>query len=275
MTPSAISVVERVLFKKTPMSRKSSFRGLIEKHFVEFRKSQKRTIHDLSAGLLCRGRVGLAEIARGMSDQTTVRHRIKRARRFAGNEAVTSEKATQGLRRWMLSGDRLVVVALDWTHLGNYVIPAAKVAINRRAVPLAWTVMTKGQFKKKARSRNHAEEKLIRRLRAALGGRRWILVADRGFARADLFRKLCAWGLRFVIRTSGNTWVQTRKYGGILDSIARRPRRATSYESVLYHKTRKVPGTYARAARAGAVVFNHERHGHSGGRAHLSDAHVD
>lgn len=223
------------------MSRRRSFRKVIEAHFVEFRKSQRHTIHDLSMGLLNRGRLGLAEVARGMADRTTVRHRIKRAWRFGRNEAVTSEKATRGLARGMLSSDEETVIALDWTDLGDYVLLAAKVAIDRRTAPLAWAVMTKGQFRRGARSRNHVEEQVIWRLREVLSGRRWVLVADRGFARADLFRKLGVWGVRYVIRAPGNPWIRTRRYRGILDSLTRRPRRAVRYEQVLYHKTRRVP----------------------------------
>ena len=46
---------------------------LIRGHFGAFRKSQRKTLCDLTSGLLRGGKVGLAQIARGMVARTTVR----------------------------------------------------------------------------------------------------------------------------------------------------------------------------------------------------------
>ena len=186
------------------MSRDGSLWGSIQRYFGGFRKSQRRTIHDLCWGLLGRGRVGLAEMARGMCDRTTVRHRIKRIERFVTNPRIEMRAACMALVRWMVSGEHEAVVALDWTDLGDYRLLAAKVAIARRGVPVAWRVLRQGEFSRRTKSRNDAEEELILLLREALKNRRWVLVADRGFARADLFRKLDRWGIQYVIRSSGN-----------------------------------------------------------------------
>ena len=45
---------------------------------------------------------------------------------------------------------------------------------------------------------------MIGLLKEAFGQYPWILVADRGFARAELFRKLNDWGIGYVIRACGN-----------------------------------------------------------------------
>jgi len=223
------------------MDRRRTVHRLIETHFTAFRKSQRRTISDLSTGLLARGTLSLAEIARGMDDATTVRHRIKRAWRFMRNDRVAPALATEVLSRWTLSNPTVeVVVAIDWTDLGEYQLLAAKVAVASRAVPLAWLVMKKRRFTRRRKSRNDAEEQLIERLRGALAGRRWVLVGDRGFARAALFRKLNAWGIDYVIRASGNVWIDSCGFSGILDNVPRRAGRL-SYRKVRYHKRERVP----------------------------------
>jgi len=223
------------------MSRRRSFRGLIERHFHGLRKSQRTTIYHLLEGLLYRGRVGLAEMARGMRDHTTVRHRIKRAERFVTNDGVDLDAVFDGLMEWMLAPGTPVVVALDWTHVGEFELLAANVVVARRAVPLMWRVVRQGEFSSQVKSRNDVEEQLIESLRDKLADHEWVLVADRGFARASLFKKLEKWGIRYVIRACGNPWVDTGEYAGKIESFPRQARRARRYESALYHKTSRVP----------------------------------
>lgn len=223
------------------MSRRPSFRGLIERHFPELRKSQRTTIHNLSSGLVKRGKVGLAEIARGMNDHTTVKHRIRRAWRFARNSRVAPRAVTAGMVRWVCSGSRRVLVTLDWTALeDDYMLLAAKVAIDHRAVPIASLVMWKELFDEDHKSRNDAEEQIILQVKEAMGRRQWVLVADRGFARTDLFGKLDLWEILYVIRAPGGTWVRMEGYSGILDSVPRQPGKLAWYEHVEYRKKESV-----------------------------------
>jgi len=118
---------------------------------------------------------------------------------------------------------------------------AAKVAVDRRAVPLAWTVMRKHRFDRDRRSRNDMEEQLIGRLKEALSGRRWVLVADRGFARAELFRTLLDWKVSFVIRATCNAWVRVHGFSGKLENIPRQPKAVHRYARAFYHKSRRIP----------------------------------
>jgi hypothetical protein len=225
------------------MDRRRSLMDVIGRHFGSFRKSQRKTMAALAWGLLMAGRLGLASIARGMSDPTTPRHRIKRAWRFASNRRIRIERATACLVQWLLCAGRArPVVALDWTDIGRgRVMLVAAVAVGSRAVPLAWTVMGRSQFSRKRKSRNDAEEQMIALLRQAFGQYRWILVADRGFARAELFRKLNDWGIGYVIRACGNPWVQTQGWSGQLWGIARKAGQVHLWREVFYHRTARVP----------------------------------
>jgi hypothetical protein len=205
------------------------------------RKSQRKTIADLVLGLIRRRRVGLAAIARGMLDLTTVRHRIKRIWRFAQNDRISLSLVTLCLVRWVVGESGPATIALDWTYLPEYVLLAAKVCVCRRAVPVAWLVMHRSAFDSERKSRNSAEEELIRRLAQAMGERPWVLVADRGFARADLLAKLQSWDIQFVIRGSGTTWADSQGFSCLLDDVPRSARRIARYEKVYYQKSRRVP----------------------------------
>jgi hypothetical protein len=224
------------------MDRRRSLATAIERHFGAFRKSQRKTLLALCWGLVVARRLGLASIARGMLSTTTVRHRIKRVDRFASNGGIRVKEVTPALASWLLWATRgTLLVALDWTDIGcKRVMLLGAVAVGSRAIPLAWTVMGQSQFNRKRKSRNDAEEELILRLKEALGEVSWVLVADRGFARADLFRKLQRWEIRFVIRASGSPWVQMDGWAGRLWNVPRKADCTQCWEHVLYHKTMRV-----------------------------------
>lgn len=225
------------------MVGRRSLAGLIGQHFAPFRKSQRKTLTALVFGLLMGRRLGLAAIARRMAGPVSVRHKIKRVGRFADNARVETCEASGCLVGWVLQlCQKAPVVALDWTDIGRgLVMLTAAVALCGRAVPVAWSVMGQGAFSKQRRSRNAVEEKMIGRLKEAFGQRRWTLVADRGFARADLFGKLSRWGIRYVIRACGNPWVDTGKWSGRLWDIRRWPDWCQRHQRVLYHKGMQVP----------------------------------
>jgi hypothetical protein len=225
------------------MGRRRSLAAMIGRHFAPWRKSRRTTLTALTFGLLMGRRLGLAAIARRMAGPVSVRHKIKRIGRFADNGGVRVEEATPCLIQWLLSLTTAPpVVALDWTDLRRgLVMLTAAVALGGRAVPVAWTVMGQSAFTKRRKSRNQVEEKLILRLKEAFGARRWLLVADRGFARADLFAKLQRWDIGYVIRACGNPWVDTGEWSGQLWNMRRWPNCCTRYGRVFYHKSRRVP----------------------------------
>lgn len=164
------------------MTERRRMTTLIRKHFDRLRKSQRKTIRDLVLGLLRSRQVGQAAIARGMRDLTTVRHRIKRIWRFCKNDNIQCAKVFAALAQWICAQcSATLVVALDWTDLGDYKMLAAKVAVCSRAVPIAWTVVRKGEFSAERKSQNTVEERLIRELKGILDGRAWSTGGGPGF----------------------------------------------------------------------------------------------
>ena len=223
------------------MSRRPKLGSIIQRYFPGLRKSQRKTISALVPSLLERGRVGYAEIARGMKDGVSVRHRIRRISRFCKNHRLDLLAVSKGMVRWLGQPDRPVVVALDWTQLlDQYWLLAAKVGLDHRAIPIAWRVMRQSEFGPKDVSRNAVEENLIDQVHQAMAGRPWILVADRGFARAELFDHLQHKGILYVIRVPGNTWIRCEEFTGALDNLPRCPRVLKCYPHVAYRKKRPV-----------------------------------
>jgi hypothetical protein len=198
------------------MGRRRSLAAMIGRHFAPWRKSRRTTLTALVFGLLMGRRLGLAAIARRMAGPVSVRHKIKWVGRFADNGGVRVHEGTPCLIQWLLS-------------------------LSTAPPVVAWTVMGQSAFSKRRKSRNQVEEKLIVRLKEAFGQYPWLLVADRGFARADLFAKLRRWDIRYVIRACGNPWVDTGRWSGQLWNMHRWPGCCTRYGRVLYHKSRPVP----------------------------------
>jgi Transposase DDE domain len=209
----------------------------VERSCASFRKSQRTTISALLVGLLRKQQIGLASIARGMQDDTSVKHRVKRAGRFCQNEGVDIWEGTRCLARYLLRRKGQNVIAIDWTDLGDYMLLKASLIFQNRALPLAWHHVWKWVYDK---SQNDEEEQFIERLAQAIGDRPWVLLADAGFGRTELFRRLNGWGIDYVIRVNGRAWIEHQWYTGPIDNIPRRPGRGRMYCRVAYRKQRPV-----------------------------------
>jgi hypothetical protein len=172
-----------------------------------------------------------------MVDATTIRHRIKRIGRFFANEGVCRWAVTQCLVELLMPPDRQSIVAVDWTDRGDYMLLIATLCWRRRGLPLAWHHVEKWHYEK---SQNDEEEKLILRLAQLIGSRPWVLLADRGFARAQLFKSLKSHGVHFVIRVKGNVWIDHFSFSGRIDNVKHQAGKARRLCGVLYHKTQKV-----------------------------------
>jgi hypothetical protein len=202
------------------------------------RRSRTKTIAALTVGLLRRQQVGQASIARGMDDNTTVKHRVKRIGRFVTNEAIDPWEVSGYLFDLMLPRERESLILVDWTDRGEYMMLKASLAFQRRALPLAWVHVRKWEYEK---SQNYVEEQFILELASRLpADRRWVLVADRGFGRAALIRTLDEAGIQFVIRDADGVWVQHGAIEGVLNTWPREPNKSVIYRGATYHKTQRL-----------------------------------
>jgi hypothetical protein len=210
----------------------------VNREFWNMRRSRTKTISALTVGLLRRQKVGQAGIARGMVDDTTVKHRVKRVGRFVTNEGINPWEVSGYLLDLMLRRDRENLVLVDWTDRGDYMMLKASLAFQRRALPLAWLHVRKWEYEK---SQNYVEEKFILELASRIpSDRRWVLVADRGFGRAALIRTLDEEGIRFVIRDADDVWVKHGKIEACLCDWPRKRNRSVLYRDAVYHKTQRL-----------------------------------
>jgi len=120
------------------MARWRPVNRLVNRVLGSFRKSRRTTIADLLVGLLRKQQIGLTSVARGMQDDTSVKHRVKRAGRFVANEGLDTQEATVCLAKYLLRRDGPNVIAVDWTDLGDYMLLQASLIFQKRALPIAW-----------------------------------------------------------------------------------------------------------------------------------------
>lgn len=200
----------------------SHFTLEVVKSFLKliFPKLRKTHAANLSLGVfgLVNSQSGLlSEIVRGFPKEyvfvVTHKHRLKRFSRFLANARFVPETwlklwVSWCVRRFAKKGQLLI--ALDWTGLpSNQYCLMAAIPFCGRAIPLYW-FLTRYPITQK--SQNKFEEQLIRELVSLLpAGVTPIILADRGFGRASLFRFLLVHKLQFVIRVRGDVWITTSK----------------------------------------------------------------
>jgi hypothetical protein len=180
------------------------------------RKSQAKTLAELVAAACRAGRVSLAALGRLMAGDALCKHRIKRAWRFCDNRKVTVSDGMAGVIARLAQRHRKepLVVALDWVEVKAFHTLVAAAVFGGRAVPLLWASYPEWELFK---SQNNLEEGLLRLLKSLLPG--WlevIVLADRGFGRAELARACAQIGLRFVIRIKPDAGVRHPRYRGLL-----------------------------------------------------------
>lgn len=186
------------------------------------RLSQAKTLAELTAAALSVGRASLAALGRRLAGDTTAKHRIKRAWRFCANERVEVSAAMSGvIGRLTRRRTKPLLVALDWVEVRDFHTLMAAAVRRGRAVPLLWASYPEWVL---FRSQNSLEEGLLRLLRSLVpAGVRIILLADRGFGRAELAKTCRAIGVSFVIRIKPDVRVRHPRYTGRLDDFPIRP----------------------------------------------------
>ena len=187
------------------------------------RKSQAKTAADLVAAALDAARISLAALGRRLAGEARCKHRIKRAWRFCANRRVAVSDAMQGVctRLARRLGRGPLLVALDWVEVRSFHTLMAAAVFGGRAVPLLWASYPEWELHK---SQNNLEEGLLRLLRSLLPDRLEVIVlADRGFGRAELARACGQIGVHYLIRIKPDAGVRHRRYRGLLKDYPVRP----------------------------------------------------
>lgn len=206
---------------------------------LQLRLSQRKTLAELVYGAVKCRRVSLADIGRSLGTDALAKHSIKRVWRFLKNYRVCVAEGCRGLVRMAAkaAGGRLFV-AVDWVDIGKYKVLRAAVPLRGRSVPILFGAYRKWRFYK---SQNNLEEGLLRLLAALLSGKtQVVIIADRGFGRAELARTLQEIGFGYVIRVNSQVAFRSRRYSGRLDELGIRSGMRRDLGFGLFRKMRPV-----------------------------------
>lgn len=206
---------------------------------LQLRLSQRKTLAELIYGAIKCRRVSLADIGRSLGTSALPKHSIKRVWRFLKNHRVVVADGCRGLVHLAAraSGGRLFV-AVDWVDIGKYKVLRAAVPLRGRSMPILFGAYEKWKFYK---SQNNLEEGLLRLLAALLPGKtQVVIIADRGFGRAELARTLQEIGFGYVIRVNSQVAFRSRRYSGRLDELGVRPDMRRDLGFGQFRKTRPV-----------------------------------
>jgi len=208
--------------------------------------SQQATLSQVVCGLVvCRSLI-LAEIARCFQTQTEFPHNLKRVWRYVSNERIQDRASKEVVARRLIrqlhhrlqikAKDYLEII-IDWTSVHPFQVLSALVPLEGRAVPVLQWAIEKTKLKA---YQNTYEMLFIASLRRCVP-KRWkvIIVADRGFQRADFLNYLKEEGFHFVIRVKGDAWVECGRYKGKLRDYALSVGQCFKLRDVCYHKTKR------------------------------------
>ena len=149
-----------------------------------------------------------AEVARGLGTQEAA---VKRLSRLLHNARLAPHRLAeavlaQALRQLPPRGK--VRLAIDWTIEGHPHLLVASLVTGGRAVPLAWRAYDATVLRGRLRRYETAViRRVIMRVQRAIGRRRLIVTADRGFADVVLVEGGSARGVEVIIRVQGSTKV--------------------------------------------------------------------
>jgi hypothetical protein len=173
---------------------------------------QARCLADGAIGAMHADRLGVNAVGRGLARARELdpKHAIKQVDRLLSNPRVEMDTAFLAWVPAMLAERREIVVALDWTEYADdehHTIACYLISDHGRATPLVWRSHEAASLLAK---RGRYEEQLLSTLRKAVpAGVRVIVLADRAFGSATLYRHLRKLGFDFVIRFRGCIYVRT------------------------------------------------------------------
>lgn len=208
--------------------------------------TQQATFSQIVCGLVvCRSLI-LAEIARCFQTSTAFPHNLKRTWRFVSNERIQDQTSKEVVARRLItqlhhrlqikSKDYLEII-IDWTSVHPFQVLSALIPVEGRAVPVLQWAIEKTKLKA---YQNTYEMLFIASLRRCVS-KKWkvIIVADRGFQRADFLNYLKSEGFHFVVRVKGDACIECGRYSGKLKDYPLSVGQCFKLSKVCYHKTKR------------------------------------
>lgn len=207
---------------------------------LTLRKTRLENLQLLAYGLVRSQSCCLSRIARFFPLPTEHNDRLRRLWRFLRNPSFVPERVYPQLIRALAPcwpAALPLPLALDWTSAGGYELLVASLPWRGRALPL-WAYACQGKWQGLLTSRNHLEEALIRAVVSALWAvrkeLRLVWIADRGFARLNLFQFLAELMVDFCIRVDVHTKIAWQGSKLLLSELRVKPGQLLWLEGVIY-----------------------------------------
>lgn len=204
------------------------------------RLSQAKTLSNLVAAAMKVPRASLAQLGRTIAQQNAVatKHCIKRVDRFVGNYRVEPPEAMRGIVQWLARPRKHLLVSIDWVDIRNFHCLVLAARLHGRAIPLLWAVYRYEDF---YRSQNNLEYGLLHLFRMMVPqSTKVIILADRGFGRAEMARECQRLEFSYIIRIEPRVYIKSRSFTGNLSDMPIKRGQLRVLHNVLYRKQKPV-----------------------------------
>lgn len=204
------------------------------------RLSQAKTLSNLVAAAMKLTRASLAELGRILAHQSSVatKHCIKRVDRFVGNHRIEPTEAMRGVVQWLAGPHKRLLVSIDWVDIRHFHCLVLAARLQGRAVPLLWAVYRYEDF---YRSQNNLEYGLLHLFRTMVPKTTEVVIlADRGFGRAEMARECQKLEFSYIIRIEPRAYIKSRGFTGNLMDLPIKPGQQRLLRNVLYRKEKPV-----------------------------------
>jgi len=215
------------------------------------RLSQAKTLSSLVPAAMKVTRASLAELGRTLASQNgiTTKHCIKRVDRFIGNHRIEPTEAMRGIVQWLAKPRRHLLVSMDWVDVRHFHCLLLAARLHGRAIPLLWAVYRYEDF---YRSQNNLEYGLLHLFRTMVPkSTKVVILADRGFGRAEMARECQKLDFGYIIRFEPKAYIRAHGFTGSLAFLPIRDGQQTILHNVLYRKQNPVTQHIAVVWRSG------------------------
>ncbi len=204
------------------------------------RQSQVKTLSALVYAAMATVRLTIAGLGRTLARQRgqAAKHCIKRIDRFLGNHRIEPGIEMSGWIYWLARPGRRLLISMDWVDIRQWHCLVLAARIHGRAIPLLWAVYRPEQLYK---SQNNLEYGLLRLLKSHLPDHADVVIlADRGFGRAEMARQCQKLKLGYIIRIRPDVWIDHPEFTGNLLDLPVRRGTQRMLRNVAYRKQRPV-----------------------------------
>src|SRR5512134_59514 len=149
-------------------------------------RARVKALSTLLQGLLVVGEASLSGMGRGaalLDDEKTFRGQLKRAFRLLNNPQFDPWEVGKALFDRLTERCQAVLMAVDWTQVGNFMLLEASLVVAGRGIPLFSVSVPKSEIKGRQRTLELSMEYALAAMRRP--GQTVYTLVDRGFAALD------------------------------------------------------------------------------------------